>query len=101
MDGDRKVTEADLGPIRYLAALLGAGDQDVLRYFILVVSINSRPGGGPALAGCDKTVIPTTVIPEPAPEILEVSQVQVVSHDFPYDFFLLQDITPHGVMSHG
>ncbi len=32
-DGDRKVAEADLGPVRYLATLLGAGDQDILRWF--------------------------------------------------------------------
>ena len=38
VDGDRKVAEADLGPVRYLATLLGAGDQDVLRWFILVVA---------------------------------------------------------------
>jgi hypothetical protein len=28
-----------MGPIRYLAALIGAGDQDVLRSFILVVAL--------------------------------------------------------------
>jgi hypothetical protein len=33
------VAEADLGPVRYLATLLGAGDQDVLRWFILVVAV--------------------------------------------------------------
>ena len=33
----------DLGPVRYLATLLGAGDQDVLRYFILVVSMLLDP----------------------------------------------------------
>jgi hypothetical protein len=38
VDGDRRVAEADLGPVRYLATLLRAGDQDVLRYFILVVA---------------------------------------------------------------
>jgi hypothetical protein len=27
------------GPIRHLATLLGVGDQDVLRYFILVVAL--------------------------------------------------------------
>jgi hypothetical protein len=37
------MAEADLDPIRYLATLLGAGDQDVLRYFILVVSILLDP----------------------------------------------------------
>jgi len=42
-EGQRKVAEADLGPIRYLATLLGAGDQDVLRYFILVVAVLLDP----------------------------------------------------------
>ena len=38
IEGQRKVADADLGPVRYLATLLGAGDQDVLRWFVLVVS---------------------------------------------------------------
>ena len=38
IEGERKMVEADLGPVRYLATLLGAGDQDVLRWFILVVA---------------------------------------------------------------
>jgi hypothetical protein len=42
-DGDRKVAEADLGPVKYLATLLGAGDQDVLRWFILVVALLLDP----------------------------------------------------------
>jgi hypothetical protein len=43
VDGDRKVAEADLGPVRYLATLLGAGDQDVLRWFILVIAVLLDP----------------------------------------------------------
>ena len=43
VDGDRRVAEADLGPVRYLATLLGAGDQDVLRWFILVVALLLDP----------------------------------------------------------
>ena len=43
VDGDRKVAEADLGPVRYLATLLGAGDQDVLRWFILVIALLLDP----------------------------------------------------------
>jgi len=43
VEGQRKLAEADLGPVRYLATLLGAGDQDVLRYFILVVSMLLDP----------------------------------------------------------
>jgi hypothetical protein len=43
VDGDKKVAEADLGPVRYLATLLGAGDQDILRWFILVVAVLLDP----------------------------------------------------------
>jgi len=43
VDGERRKVEADLGPIRYLAALLGANDQDVLRWFILVVALLLDP----------------------------------------------------------
>jgi hypothetical protein len=43
VDGDRKVAEADLGPLRYVETLLGAGDQDVLRYFILVAALLLDP----------------------------------------------------------
>ena len=41
VEGERRKMEADLDPARYLATLLGASDQDVLRYFILVVAILS------------------------------------------------------------
>jgi hypothetical protein len=43
VDADRKVAEADLGPVRYLATLLGGDDQDVLRWFILVIAILLDP----------------------------------------------------------
>jgi hypothetical protein len=43
IDGERKVAEADLGPVRYLATLFGAGDQDVLRWFILIVALLPDP----------------------------------------------------------
>jgi hypothetical protein len=43
IDGQRKVKEADLGSVRYLATLIGAGDQDVLRWFILVVALLLDP----------------------------------------------------------
>jgi hypothetical protein len=43
IDGERRKIEADLGPVRYLATLLGAGDQDVLRYFILIVALLLDP----------------------------------------------------------
>jgi len=40
-EGERRTVEADLGPARYLATLLGAGDQDVLWWFILAVALLS------------------------------------------------------------
>jgi hypothetical protein len=43
VEGDKRVAEADLGPVRYLATLLGAGDQDVLRWFILVIAVLLDP----------------------------------------------------------
>jgi hypothetical protein len=43
VDGERKKVEADLGSVRYLATLLGAGDQDVLRWLILVVALLLDP----------------------------------------------------------
>jgi hypothetical protein len=43
IEGQRKVAEADLGPVRYLATLLGAKDDDVLRYFILVIALLLDP----------------------------------------------------------
>ena len=42
-DGERRLVEADLGSVRYLATLIGAGDQDVLRWFILVVAMLLDP----------------------------------------------------------
>jgi hypothetical protein len=42
-EGHRKVVEADLGPVRYLAALLGATDENVMRWFILVVALLLDP----------------------------------------------------------
>jgi hypothetical protein len=43
IDGEGKVAEAELGPVRYLATLIGAGDRDVLRWFILVVALLLDP----------------------------------------------------------
>jgi hypothetical protein len=55
VEGERRTIEADLGPVRYLATLLRAVDQDVLRWFTLVVALlldpaasccsSRRPGG--------------------------------------------------------
>jgi hypothetical protein len=43
VDGERRKVEADLGPVKYLATLIGAADQDVLRIFILVVALLLDP----------------------------------------------------------
>jgi hypothetical protein len=43
VSAERRVAAAELGPIKYLATLLGAGDQDVLRWFILVVALLLDP----------------------------------------------------------
>ena len=43
MDGQRRTVEADLGPVRYLAGLLGGDNETVLRWFILVVALLLDP----------------------------------------------------------
>jgi hypothetical protein len=43
IDGERKAVEADLGPVRYLATLIGATDEVAMRYFILVVALLLDP----------------------------------------------------------
>ncbi len=43
VEGERRKVEADLGPIKYLATLIGAADQDVLRWFILAVAVLLDP----------------------------------------------------------
>ena len=39
VEGERRAVDADLGPVRYLAAFLGTDDESVLRYFILAVAL--------------------------------------------------------------
>src|SRR6266436_6659621 len=41
--GERRKVEMDLGPVRYLATLLGADSETVLRWFILVVALLLDP----------------------------------------------------------
>jgi hypothetical protein len=43
VDGQRRTVEADLGPVRYLATLIGADNETVLRWFILVVALLLDP----------------------------------------------------------
>ena len=40
VDGERKAVEADLGPVRYLATLLGSTDEQTMQWFILVVTLD-------------------------------------------------------------
>jgi hypothetical protein len=50
VEGDRR-TVADLGPVRYLATLLGADDEDVLGWLILAGVLLLDPAAVP-LAAC-------------------------------------------------
>ena len=43
VDGERKAVEADLGPVHYLATLLGSTDEQTMRYFILIVALLLDP----------------------------------------------------------
>ena len=43
IEGQRKVAEADLGPVRYLATPLGADSEAALRWFVLVVALLLDP----------------------------------------------------------
>jgi hypothetical protein len=43
VEGERRKVDADLGPVRYLATLLGADSEGVLRWFILVVALLLDP----------------------------------------------------------
>jgi hypothetical protein len=43
VDGERKAVEADLGPVRYLATLIGSTDEQTMRWFILVVALLLDP----------------------------------------------------------
>jgi hypothetical protein len=55
IDGQRRVVEADMGPIRYLAILLGAADEDVLRWFILVAALLLDPAAVLLLLAATRT----------------------------------------------
>lgn len=43
VNGERKQVEADLGPVRYFAALIGTTDDETMRYFILAVALLLDP----------------------------------------------------------
>jgi hypothetical protein len=43
VDGERKAVEADRGPVRHLATLIGATDEQTMRWFVLVVALLLDP----------------------------------------------------------
>jgi hypothetical protein len=43
IEGERAKVAADLGPVRYLATLLGSTDEETMRWFILVVALLLDP----------------------------------------------------------
>ena len=43
INGERRAVEADLGPVRYLATLLGSTDEQTMRWFILIVALLLDP----------------------------------------------------------
>jgi hypothetical protein len=50
VEGERRTVEADLGPARYLATLIGADNETVLRWFILIVALLLEQAPGPKSA---------------------------------------------------
>lgn len=43
IEGERAKVEADFGPVRYLAILIGAADETVMRWFILAIALLLDP----------------------------------------------------------
>jgi len=43
VDGERKAVAAALGPVRYLATLVGTTDETTMRLFILIVALLLDP----------------------------------------------------------
>ncbi len=55
VEGERRTVEADLGPVRYLATLIGADNETVLRWFILVVALLLDPAAVLLLLAATRT----------------------------------------------
>ena len=55
VDGERRAVEADLGPVKYLATLIGADNETVLRWFILVVALLLDPAAVLLLLAATRT----------------------------------------------
>jgi hypothetical protein len=43
VEGERRTVDADLGPVPYLATLLGADSETASRWFVLVVALLLDP----------------------------------------------------------
>jgi hypothetical protein len=58
VQGERKTVEADLGPVRYLATLIGTTDDATMRWFILMVALLLDPAAVVLLlaATCRKSI---------------------------------------------
>ena len=54
-EGERRTVEADLGQVKYLATLLGATDEAILRYFILNFSLLLDPAAVLLLLAATRT----------------------------------------------
>jgi hypothetical protein len=55
VEGERRAVDADLGPVRYVAALLGQADEVVLRWFILVIAMLLDPAAVLLLLAATRT----------------------------------------------
>jgi hypothetical protein len=55
VEGERRAVDADLGPVGYLATLIGVGDEVVLRWFILVVALLLDPAAVLLLLAATRT----------------------------------------------
>lgn len=64
---ERKQADAALGPVRYLATLIGAGDEQVMRWSILAVALLLDPRRSVAVGG--KSAIVGSPMMTPAEEI--------------------------------
>ena len=65
LDGECKTIQADLGPVRYLATLIGASDEATMRWFMLAVALLLDSGAATA-----RWLEPATRTPKPIAAVL-------------------------------
>jgi hypothetical protein len=63
VEGERRTVEADLGPVKYLATLLGQADEVMLRWFILTVALLLDPAAVLLLLAVTRTT-PRPITPD-------------------------------------